>query len=251
MVKLGSDIKVVWITSAVRCGSMWVFNVTRRIVRAAGLEVLPSLVPQLTQAMAAAAREGLLDSSTNRVRVVKVHGVCSDLPPFRFIVPRRDIRDSVVSYMRFMHRDFEQAMEWARSTLRNQRRYDALPRDRTLMINYTDIIVRPTEIAHMIATFLEAPVDRRATDVIARDLSKEKVARLVEQKEEDLKRRSRQGQPIARNEVVVLGPANLRAFDTATGFQSGHVSNYQEGSWKTILTADQQSRLEALIKGSV
>jgi hypothetical protein len=47
--------------------------------------------------------------------------------------------------------------------------------------------------------------------------------------------------------VVVLGRDNVRAFDPETGFQSGHVSNYQEGDWKRILTTEQKSRLEELI----
>jgi hypothetical protein len=47
--------------------------------------------------------------------------------------------------------------------------------------------------------------------------------------------------------MVILGPQNVRAFDTDTGFQSGHVSNYREGDWKRILSAKQKFRLEALI----
>jgi hypothetical protein len=87
--KLGTEIKVIWIASVPRCGSMWVFNVTRQVVRAAGLEVLPSLVPQTDEAMGAAFQEGIRDLATDRVRVLKVHQALSpDLPASRFILPR-------------------------------------------------------------------------------------------------------------------------------------------------------------------
>jgi hypothetical protein len=42
----------------------------------------------------------------------------------------------------------------------------------------------------------------------------------------------------------------MRAFDTSTGFQSGHVSNYQDGAWQSILTAEQKSRLDKIIEQS-
>jgi hypothetical protein len=91
------------------------------------------------------------------------------------------------------------------------------------------------------------PVDRETTSAIVRGLSKEKVALLIERKERDIIRRAREDSPIKADEVVVLGPKNMRAFDTATGFQSGHVSNYREGDWKRILTEEQKSRIEVLV----
>jgi sulfotransferase family protein len=246
--KLGNEIKVVWIVSAPRCGSMWVFNVTRQIVRAAGFEVLPTLVTQSDEATLAAAGEAGRDPAMDRVRVLKLHGLCPDFPFARFIAPRRDIRDSVVSFMRFMHCDFETALsECAIPAIRINRYYDAVTPDRKLIIDYGAIIARPGQTAHMIARFLQAPVPWQTTDEIARHLSKEKVSRLIEQKEEDLNRRSREGRPVAQDELVVLGPGNTRAFDIETGFQSGHVSDYQEGNWKSVLTAQQKSRLETII----
>jgi hypothetical protein len=246
--KLGTGIKVIWIAGAPRCGSMWTFNVTRQIVRAAGLQALPSLVPQTKSAMMAAGQEGFRDPATDRVRVLKVHAVLrSDIPFSRYIVPRRDVRDRVVSFMRFMRCDFEGAMKFAERAILMDRHYGAFSRDRALIIDYSEIIARPGEVAYAVAAFLEAPVERQVTNAIAQGLEKEKVARLIQDKERDLAARSRQGRPIAAAEMVILGPQNVRAFDTDTGFQSGHVSNYREGDWKRILSARQKSRLEALI----
>jgi hypothetical protein len=248
-INLGTDIKAVWIASVPRCGSMWVFNVTRRIARDAGLEVLPTPVPQTDKAMLAAYEEGVRDPAIDRVRVLKVHSALrSDLAASRFILPRRDIRDSVVSFMRFNRCDFEQAMKFVPLAIELQRHFDSFPRDGALMIDYPDIIARPAYIAHAIARFLELPLARQTTRAIAGDLSKEKVAALIARKEREVICRLREGCDVPTAELVVLGPQNWRVFDTDTGFQSGHTSDYQEGGWKSILTEEQKSRLETVIR---
>lgn len=249
--KLGRDIKAIWIASPPRCGSMWVFNVTREITRVAGLEVLPGAVPQTNEAMVAAAAEGMRDPAPGRVRVVKVHSnVHPDIPNSRFILPRRDVRDATVSFMRFMRCDFEAGLEFARNAIASERHYDGFPPERALIVEFADIVARPTAIVDTIGEFLEAPLEPETSDAIACKFDKENVAQTVRRAEEDLVRRSRNGSAISADEVVVLGPQDLRAFDTATGFQSGHVSDYREGDWRYLLTAEQRARLEALIATS-
>jgi hypothetical protein len=250
-VKLGTDIRIVWIASTPRCGSMWVFNVAREIARAASLQVLPAAVPQTNKAMVAAANEGLLDPAPERVRVVKVHAnMRPDIPNSRFILPRRDVRDAMISFMRFMRCDFEAGLDFVQSAIASERHYDSFPPERALFVDYADIITRPAAVVDTIATFLEAPVEPEATEAIASDLDKENVACTIQRTEQDLIRRSREGSSISADEVVVLGPQEVRAFDTATGFQSGHVSDYQEGDWRHILTAERRSRLEAVIEAA-
>jgi hypothetical protein len=139
------------------------------------------------------------------------------------------------------------AIKFARSALEYHRHYDEWPSDRALIIDYPDIVARPIDIVHRISAFLEVPVDRKTTNAIVCGLSKEKVAHLIERKEQDIFRRAREGGTITAEEVVVLGPQNIRVFDTATGFQSGHVSNYRQGDWMHILTVEQKYRLEVLV----
>lgn len=66
-------------------------------------------------------------------------------------------------------------------------------------------------------------------------------------KKRDLIQRKRDGGSIAAAEEVVLGPQNVRAFDTETGFQSGHLLPYREGDWKRLLGTEQKSRPEPLM----
>lgn len=245
--KLGTDIRTVWIASTPRCGSMWAFNVTREIARAVGLQALPAAVPQSTEAMIAAANEGVADPAPERVRVVKVHAaVRPDMPHSRFILPRRDVRDAMISYMRFMRCGFEDGLEFVRSALATERHYSRFPRDRALVVDYADVVARPAAVVDAIAQFLHAPLAPDARDAIVAGFDKESVAGTIRRTEQDLMRRSRDGGKVSADEVVVLGPDRVRAFDTATGFQSGHVSDYREGDWRRLLNAEQQSRLQAL-----
>lgn len=227
---------------------MWVFNVARQIACAAGLEVLPGAVPQTNEAMIAAATKGMRDPASDRVRVVKVHSnVHADIPNSRFILPRRDIRDATVSFMRFMRCDFEAGLDFARNAVASARHYDGFPPERALIVDYGDIVARPSAVVDTIAEFLGAPVEPDKAEAIARNLDKKNVARTIHETEQALVRRSRVGGAISPDELVVLGPHDVRAFDVATGFQSGHVSDYREGDWKRFLTAEQQARLQAAI----
>jgi Sulfotransferase domain len=246
-VQLGRDVKIVWIASAARCGSTWVQNVTRGIARAAGLEVLPAKATFRDTDKIAAAEEGMHDPEPGRVRVLKTHHLLSfNVPLSRFILPRRDLKDSMVSYMRFMRCDFENAMTFARTVLKTERHYGVFPRERALTIDYSGIITRPEETAQKIAAFLEVPLDEQSISAIVDEFSKENVARLIARKEQNVEQRQRLGLPIGCNEVILSGREIVRVYDTATGFQSGHISDYQDGDWKTILSADQIARLEAL-----
>jgi hypothetical protein len=227
---------------------MWTFNVTRRLVEAAGCEPLTNLVPQDEAVMLRAGVEGLGDPATGRVRVLKMHShLPPNLPRSRFIVPRRDVRDALVSYMRFMRYDFEQALGYVRLAIATERHYATFPRECTLPIEYTDILARPANVARAIAHFLDVQIDDRALYAIVRSYSKENVGRLIAKRERDVSRRSQDGEPIGADELVVLGPQHVRVFDTSTGFQSGHVSQYREGHWRKSLTRAQQARLEAQI----
>jgi hypothetical protein len=79
-------------------------------------------------------------------------------------------------------------------------------------------------------------------------LSKDNVRRRIASVEQALVARSQAGERIDENDVVRMKGNRGRAYDHQTGFQSGHVSDYQEGDWQKILTPEQQRRLDELIE---
>jgi hypothetical protein len=248
MTKIGADIKVVWIAGATRCGSMWTFNVTRELIRAVGFEALPARVPQRDDVMWGLGEEGIRDPSTRRVRVLKIHSVLPpDLPHARFIVPRRDVREILISSMRFTRSSFEDSLRFVDQAIAVNHYYGAFPRDRILWVEYRDIVACPTKVARSIAYFLGLTVKDETCFEIVRRYSKESVRALVKQREDDVERRTQEGAFVASDELVRLGREDTRVFDTATGFQTGHVSEPLDGASSIHLAPEQKARLEARI----
>jgi tetratricopeptide (TPR) repeat protein len=246
MTEVGADIKVVWIAGATRCGSMWTYNITRELVRAAGFEVLPARVPQRDEAMWCLGEEGIRDPSTNRVRVLKIHSFLPpDLPHARFIVPRRDVREILTSSMRFTRSSFEDSLRFVDQAIAANRYYGGFPPDRILWLEYEDIVASPANVARTIGEFLGLAIEREARSDIVLRFSKESVRALVKGREEDVERRVREGGGVAPDELVRVGRENVRVFDTATGFQSGHVSEPLNGVSSSVLTPEQEALLEA------
>ena len=237
-----AETKLVWITSMPRSGSMWAYNVARALLREAGREVHPAPIPVHDSQMMRCAREGLADLDPRRIWVLKVHHrIPPDFERSRFIVTRRDLRDALVSYMRFVRCDFPRAFEMIAATPGFYDTYERAGSNRVLQLDYAQIAGAPTAIAQRIADFLKLGVEPAALQRVVERFSKANVERLVQETERALERRHRAGEEISRQEVAFSADGSVRAFDRATGFQSGHVSDYRDGDWRHLLTHEQQS----------
>ena len=191
--------------------------------------------------MLACAREGLADPDPRRTWVLKVHQpIPPDLERSRILVTRRDLRDALVSYMRFVRCDFPRAFEMIAAAPEFYDAYDQARSERVLQLDYGEIADAPATAAGRIADFLELHVEPAALQRLVERFSKAGVRRLVQSTERALERRQRAGEEISRDEVVVAVDGSVRAFDRGTGFQSGHVSDYRDGDWRHLLTAEQQ-----------
>ncbi len=90
--KLGEDVRAIWVASVPRTGSMWTFNIVRDLVRSAGRQVLPEIVPHADHEMEAIGKAGIAVSD-DATYVLKVHtAIAQDLPKSFFIVTRRDFQ---------------------------------------------------------------------------------------------------------------------------------------------------------------
>ena len=237
-----AETKLVWITSMPRSGSMWAFNVARALLQAAGREVHPAQVPKDDSQMMRCAREGLADADPRRIWVLKVHDrIPPDFERSRFVVTRRDLRDALVSYMRFLRCDFPRAFEMIAAAPEFYDTYDRAGPERVLQLDYGQIVGAPAAAAARIADFLAPSVEESARDRIVERFSKANVQRLVRSTEQSLEHRHRAGEEISRDEIVLAVDGSVRAFDRATGFQSGHVSDYRDGDWRHLLSPAQQS----------
>ncbi len=248
-VKPGSDIKAIWIASVPRTGSMWTFNVTRELVRTAGLTLVPELVPRADEDMVRIGAEHVGAPHSRGVAVLKVHlRLQQEVPRSLFIVPRRDLRDSLVSFMRFTSCDFERGLVFLKAARIIETHYSSFPSQRRLLVDYAEIVSAPGRVAGAIARFIGVQPEEKLLTGIVATLSKENVARRIAGKDEEIASRRLRGLPVAANETIAPPGGQFRVFDAATGFQTGHVSDYVDGSWRDLLTAEQKVRVDALLR---
>lgn len=227
-----------------RAGSMWAFNITRELLRADGALVVPEEPPQNDPDMILFGNHIETFGSPQHVAVLKTHTPLDEVPAFRrAIVPQRDLRDALVSIMRFTRIDFVSAVNMtaaaAQLTLSNQ----AFGAERALPIEYTDIAVQPAAVIVRIADFLELEIADATVDKLVDSYSKEKIKKRMSTVEKRTEKRIKRGKA-GRNEVVTLDDGSYRIYDTKTGFQSGHISDYEDGGWRELFDSEQQTLIE-------
>lgn len=249
MAKLGDDIGAVWIATNARTGSMWTTNVAREIVRAEGFAPLPE-TRSVREPETLAYGERHVVEGRPGVAVLKVHRRVPPLPRSIGLITQRDVRDAFMSFMRFMQLSFSEALaRYPAAALAHspERLFEG---DRRYLVQYTMIRDHPAEAVHLIAGFMGAERATSRSEDIAAMFTKSAVKRRVDAAEIDLRTRGNPGDAIEDGRLIVLTPTNWRARDKETGFQSGHVSDYHDGDWRWLLSAEQQSGLNALIEAA-
>nr|CRH05444.1 putative sulfotransferase [Candidatus Magnetococcus massalia] len=234
--------KTVWIASPPRTGSMWIFNVTRELLRAAGRTVLPTEVPKRDQEMADLAQhQAWQDSDPNRIWVLKVHAQLEEkLPHSRIITTMRDPRDLLISFRRFMGCDFETALKQALLAVEQHDAYAKYGEDVLLKLHYRDVTETPDDTLRHICSFLGISVAGGELATIVDRFSRERVAQHTEAITQNLKSRLQKGEEVLEQEVVMVAENKLRAYDRNTGFQSGHVSSEAAASWRMLLSDEEK-----------
>lgn len=240
--------KLVFVASMPRSGSMWVFNVVRDMFRQSGTAVLPQEVPFVEQINLELAERAVNDPAPTGMHVLKTHRPVNSFPQARFIATHRDVRDAMISFMRFMGCDFERGLEAAVGMTQLSDHFRQFPDDVALQLEYDDIKSRPKDTARSLMRFLGLGLDRDGLESIVEKYSKRNVQALVDAMEQDVGTREPVSAPTRRGGTVLL-PGGTRALDAATGFQSGHVSDYVDGDWERLLSSAQKRAMVEKIGG--
>ena len=236
--------KTVWISTVARTGSMWTFNVTRQLLAAAGYNVLPNVVPQTNDEMLMCYEKAINDDVQSNIYCLKVHeSLIEHIPNSKVITTIRDPRDVCLSFMNFMKSDFETAFEAGKSILRFVDLYERYSSDYVCFVKYEDLINHPTIAVKAINEFLKLNLLEDKIKIISDMFSKSNVAKIVDKKTNELQHKIDQRQSVDSREIVLLSENNFRAFDTDTGFQTGHISGSNAGDWRTSFSNQQKAVL--------
>jgi hypothetical protein len=239
-----SDIKLLWVASMPRTGSMWVFNVLREWFQRHRFNVYPKVVPQSDSDMFEAAHVGMEDDDPNSIWILKVHSkLPTEAARSRFISPRRDPRDALISYMKFMQCDFDTALKAMRGSIQICDHYSSFPKNLCLPLEYQSIVNTPADTLADMLVFLgiEPSTDELLSTVGL--FTREKVRKRTIANQRGIIPLHQSGVNV-NNRLVQLSQDSIRVFDPTTGFQTNHISGYQDGEWRTELSPEQLDAVE-------
>jgi hypothetical protein len=236
---------VVIVASMSRSGSMWTYNVTRELISLTGKPPLPHKPPQKHDPLIIDVlnREPVSDE----VYCLKTHSLFrSRRKDVKFICTYRDVRDSMLSFQRFMHCNFERALEAADSMMEKTDFYFSNNWANMLPIRYDNIVSDPLNVLREIASFLGIRANDRELKAISERYSRESVRKKI--REFSSLNANRPGRVSGlenseRFESIRNLDGTYRLFDRKTNFQTNHITSKTEGEWREVFSEDQKKRL--------
>ena len=230
-----------WISTTPRTGSMWLFNVTREILKAYNFNVLPKEIPQYDKETVKVYQNySLNDNDENNKYVLKIHKLLpTGLKNSRILTTVRDPRDVCISFKEFMNVDFNEALQ-ASKTLNNYiKTYKQYNDEYVKFIKYENIESKTIETLTEIANFIETDINLQILEKISNKFNKDNVRNLIQNNDNKLISKIKNKEQILKKEIVYFSDKNYRSYDSNTGFQSGHISNRKSGDWRNKFNKDE------------
>ncbi len=241
---------VIAVAGMPRSGSMWTYNVVRALITAAGKTPLPphTQIP-LSSVENIELLKKALNTKTfgNEMYCIKLHyRINSTTPRLKIICNYRDVRESVLSFMRFMHCDFAQGIQTAGDMMSMVDFYHTHQNKDILLIRYDEIKSTPIKLLKRISNFLNVTVPQNTISTINTRFSLKQVKNMLNTLQEI---------PVAKNgsfsdthrqqdfEVLSNVDGSFRILDKATGFQSNHITSKNDNEWRTFFTRRQKEIL--------
>jgi hypothetical protein len=242
-----APIGIIWIAGMARSASTWAFNVVRLLLHRRSRQVLPQSIIRPESDYIRIANDVASRAQTDRrpIWLFKTHlKLVGPMPGSILICTYRDPRDALVSFQRFMRCGFEAALAAAEEMTRTCDHYRDVRQVPRLDLEYRDITADPSGIIARIARHLRLRVTPAEIDELSRALAKPAVVRLIAANEAAIAALAASSEPIPSERYTMNADGTARVFDPVTGFQSGHVSDYRDGDWQFLLSAEQIRRME-------
>ena len=223
-----------WISTTPRTGSMWLYNVTREILKLSKINVLPIKIPKNDQEFFEIFKnQSLNDKNDSNIYVFKIHQILKpNLPKSKILTTIRDPRDICISFKEFMKTDFNTALKAAKTLLKYEKIYKTYNKDYLRFFRYENIENKPIEAILEIANFIDYKINYSDAKEISLKYNKKKVQNLIKRNDENLFSKIKNKEEIDESSIVYISKDNYRSFDTNTGFQTNHISNRNSGDWE-------------------
>ena len=228
------NINSFWISTTPRTGSMWLYNVTKEILKFSKINVLPIKIPQFeNNFIEIFKKQGLIDRNDANKYIFKVHQVLKpNLPRSKILTTIRDPRDICISFKEFMKTDFDTALKESKKLLNYEKIYKTYNKDYVKFVRYENIENKSIKTILEIANFIGYEINYKDAEEISLKFNKKKVKKLIKKNDENLLSKIKNKEKIDQSNIVYFSNDNYRSFDTNTGFQTNHISNRNSGDWK-------------------
>lgn len=239
----------IFVAGMPRAGSMWTYNVVRRLIILAGKTPWPEHVPTDERAIIKDAFSRPADEG--RVYCIKTHyPVPVNKPGIKILCNFRDIRDATLSFMRFMKCPFNTALDSARDSMKITDYYLGSGALSVLPVDYDDVVGASSLVVKRIAGFIGVRVSDTKIDEIVEQLSRDvtltrlkKLANVDVDQAGKIAPKSGQG----RYSSIRNMDGSYRVYDHVTGFQSNHITSSRSGEWREAFNAEEQQALNELL----
>ena len=245
MIKTQTGFNTTWIAGTPRTGSMWTTNITRQIFQVSGYNIFPDKQYQDDDdCIKSYTNRSLPETSSSNKYVYKVHKLLKlNLSRSKYIVNIRNPYEILTSFYHFMKCDLERAINIAKRHAMVIDYYSKMSQENLLKIRYEDIELNSINIVKEIATFLLIDLSMENIELISDKFTKEKVQLSINKCDADLLKKIKETGKVNKNEVVIISPVNIRAFDVNTGFQTGHISNRSSSKWRDIFSKNEVKKI--------
>ena len=230
-----------WISTVPRTGSMWLYNITREILKNSKFNVIPNQIPQQDkECYKIFNKESFLDKNDNNKYVFKVHNILKpEFPKSKILTTIRDPREICLSFKEFMRTDFNSAFTAAKSITKFEKEYKNYDRNYLRFFRYENIEKKPIETILNIADFINCKISIKDAENISIKYNKNSVKQLIKKNNDKLLHKIKNKEKIINSEIIYFSKDNFRSFDSNTGFQTNHISNRITGDWKNFFSQDE------------
>lgn len=241
---------IVFVAGMSRAGSMWTYNVVRELYKQKKFNILPDKIPvSESDLISEALNSNVLD---NQVYCIKTHSMLHNPLPtkheVKIICNYRDVRDAGLSFMRFMHGDYDGTIKAMMGMMQTTDYYINTFTDNLISIRFDDIKAEPAIIINSICEFLDLDVSEKIKLDIENKFSKAAVKKHID-KLSDIKVKQGvvRGAKYQKNYAAVGNfDGTYRVFDKQTSFQSNHITSKKDGEWKEFFTEEQKEQINTI-----